>query len=330
MRVITALLAAALSAFCVLGAHAQILNFTNDLSLANGPKADRTLLQDRPDTVHFPAGSAVWGVLYVPSAGFVNINAFSGTPQGGGALRKTVEMANRSGGWDLVSSELLNVPVDLGAAKSIIVPIIPDQPNNSQPFDQLLRMISAHKGPGPILMRVKIESGDGSNHFSQNGFYLDTANGLGRYGDWLAQRSAATNAANNDFEMQHLQPRSAFVNGYRSLRTDPKFIADVRRWWRDKVPNAPLLSAKVCSGDYIIVRNNLGIVTERQLCALVTYKSGANCFAMMRRFSYPRIGRDTFASELVDATYANQRLPADEGEALAGAHPYAIKCNASR
>jgi len=48
-----------------------------------------------------------------------------------------------------------------------------------------------------------------------------------------------------------------------------------------------------------------GIVAEKQLCALVTYKSGNQCFAMMRRFSYRRIGRDTFDNDLVDATYAD-------------------------
>ena len=155
----------------VLRAHAQTLNFTNDFSLAKGPQADPRLLQDRPDTAHFPAGSAIWAVVYVPSSGFVDINAFSGKPQGGGALRKTVEMANGSGGWNIVSSELLDVPANLGTGKSIVVQIIPDKPNASQPFNQLLDMISAHKGPDPILMRVKIEGGDDPSHFTRNGFY---------------------------------------------------------------------------------------------------------------------------------------------------------------
>ena len=121
-------------------AQAQILNFTNDAHMS---PTDKSLLQDRPDTVHFPAGSAVWAVLYVPSA---DINAFSGRPQGGGAIRKTVEMANRSGGWDTVSSELVAVPAEIGSHKSVISNIIPDQPNDSQPFNQLLNMLAARKG----------------------------------------------------------------------------------------------------------------------------------------------------------------------------------------
>jgi hypothetical protein len=50
----------------------------------------------------------------------------------------------------------------------------------------------------------------------------------------------------------------------------------------------------------------------------------------MRRFSYRRIGRDTFENELVDATYATQELPADAGESFSGAHPYEIECNANK
>jgi hypothetical protein len=318
-----------LCALCVVGARAQILNFTNDFSQAKGPKADRGLLKDRPDTVHFPAGSAVWAVLYVPSAGFADINEFTGMPQGGGALRKTVEMATQSGGWNLISSELIDVPANLGTGESIVIKIIPDKPDSSQPFNQLLDMIAAHKGPTPILLRVKIASGDGSAHFTQNGLYLDVADGLGRYGEWLAQRAAAANTANNDFEQKHFQPRTAFVTNYRSLRSDPKFVSDVRKWWSDKGGGSTLLSTKTCSDDYIIMRNELGAVTEKQLCALVTYKSGTKCFAMMRRFSYRRIGKDTFENELVDATYANQSLPADEGETFSGAHQYEIACSVS-
>jgi hypothetical protein len=247
-------------------------------------------------------------------------------PQGGGAIRKTVEMATQSGGWNTISSELIDVPASLGTGKSIVMNIIPDKPDGTQPFNQLLDMISAHKGPNPILLRVKIASGDGSAHFSQNGFYLDVADGLGRYGEWLSQRTSAATTANNDFEQLHFRPRTAFVANYRSLRSDPKFTADVRKWWSDKAGGSTLLSTKTCSDDYIIMRDNLGIVTEKQLCALVTYKSGTKCFAMMRRFSYRRLGRDTFENELVDATYANQSLPADEGETFSGAHPYEIAC----
>jgi hypothetical protein len=329
MRVISTLLMMAICALCLPSARAQILNFTNDSSLTNGPKADKGLLKDRPDAVHFPAGSAVWAVLYVPTAGFADINEFSGKPQGGGALRKTVEMANLSGGWNILSSELLDVPANLGTGKSIVLPIIPDKPDSTQPFNLLLDMISAHKGPTPILMRVKIESGENPRQYSQNGFYLDISDGLGRYGEWLTQRGAAINTANDAFEQQHLRPRSAFVANYRSLRSDPKFVADVRRWWSDKV-GGPLLSVKVCSDNYILFRDNIGLVTDKQLCALITYKSGAKCFAMMRRFSYPRVGRETFASEVEDATYANQSLTADEGENFSGAHPYEIECSAPK
>ena len=321
-----------MAAVCALGlcnAEAQTLNFTNELSHAAGPQGDDNLLKDRPDTVHFPAGSAVWSVLYVRPGGFADINAFSGRPQGGGALRKVVEMANRSGGWDLVSSQLVDVPADLGKRTSIVATIIPDKPDGSQPFNQLLDMIAAHKGSNPILMRVKFENGEDPSQFTQNGFYLDVTDGLGRYGEWLAQRNGAANAAHADFEQQHLGPRSAFVSGYRSRRSDPRFVADVHKWWADKV-GSPLLSTKVCSDDYIVMRNNVGIVTEKQLCALVTYRSGKQCFAMVRRFSYRRIGRDTFENEVVDATYADQRLPADEGESFAGAQPYEITCGAAR
>ena len=326
MRAVSSLLTLLLCALCVAGARAQTLNFTNDLSRATGSKADRGLLKDRQDIVHFPAGSSVWAVLYVPSAGFVDINAFTGMPQGGGALRQTVEMATQSGGWNLVSSELIDVQANLGTGKSIVMNIIPDKPDSSQPFNQLLNMIAAQKGPNPILLRVKFASGDGSASYTQNGFYLDIADGLGRYGEWLTQRGAATKTANDNFEQQHFRPRTEFVRNYRSLRSDPKFAADVRKWWSDKGGGSPLLSTKTCSDDYIIVRNNLGAVTEKQLCALVTYKSGTKCFAMMRRFSYRRLGKDTFENELVDATYANQRLPADEGETFSGAQPYEIAC----
>jgi hypothetical protein len=322
-----------LTAICAMGvpiAGAQTLNFANSLAQVTGPTADRGLLLDRPDTVHFPAGSAVWAVLYVPPAGFESINEFADMPQGGGSIRRTVEMANRSGGWDPVSSELVPILPDLGTRKSIAFNIIPDQPNDTQPFNQLLSMIAAHKGQTSILMRVKIESGNDPSHFATNGFYLDTANGLGRYGEWLAQRSAASAAANADFEQQHLRPRSAFVKNYRSVRTDPKFLADVRKWWTDKVPGTPLLSARVCSDDYIIFRDNLGFVTDKQSCALITYKSGTQCFAEIRRFSYRRVGRDTFENQVVDATYANQQLPADEGESFSGAQPYEIDCNAAK
>jgi hypothetical protein len=329
MNVMRTFLMLALCALWTFSAAAQTLNFTNDLSLATGPTADRGLLLDRPDTPHFPAGSAIWAVLYVPPAGFTSINDFSGMPQGGGAIRKTVEMANRSGGWDLVSSELLGVAADLGPRKSITISVIPDQPNASQPFNQFLDMVSARKGQSSILMRVKFESGADPAHYTQNGFYLDTADGLGRYGEWLAQRGAASNAANADFEQQHMRARSAFVKNYRSLKSDSKFIADVRRWWSAKGGGAPLQSAKVCSDEFIVMRDSLGFVTEKQLCALVTYKSGGQCFAMMRRFSYRRVGKDSFDSDIVDATYANQSLPADEGEAFAGAHPYQIDCNSA-
>ena len=305
-------------------AQAQVLNFTNDVHQA---QTDKGLLQDRPDTAHFPSGSAIWAVLYVPSA---NINAFSGRPQGGGAIRKTIEMANRSGGWDLVSSELVNVPAELGTRRSIVSPIIPDKPDDSQSFNQLLTMIAAKKGTKSILMRVKLEDGEDPAVFAQNGFYLDIADGLGRYGDWLAQRGAASTAANADFEQQHLAARSAFVKNYRSLKSDSKFLADVHKWWNDKVPGTPLLSSKVCSDDYIIFRDNLGFVTDKQLCVLVTYKSGTQCFAETRRFSYRRVGKDAFENDVVDATYANQSLPADQGESFSGAHPYAIDCSAAK
>jgi hypothetical protein len=305
-------------------AQAQVLNFTNDLHAA---QTDKGLLQDRPDTIHFPSGSAVWAVLYIPNA---DVNAFSGRPQGGGAIRKTVEMANRSGGWDLVSSELVNVPAELGTHKSIVSNIIPDKPNDTQQFNQLLDMISARKGAKSILMRVKLEDGEDPAVFSQNGFYLDTAEGLGRYGEWLAQRGAAADAANAAFEQQHFASRSAFVKNYRSLKTDSKFLADVRKWWSDKVPGSPLLSSKVCSADYIIFRDNLGFVSEKQLCALVTYKNGNQCFVMTRRLSYRRVGRDTFENDVVDATYANQSLQADAGESFSGGQPYAIDCSAAR
>jgi hypothetical protein len=102
----------------------------------------------------------------------------------------------------------------------------------------------------------------------------------------------------------------------------------VRKWWSEKVGGSAPLSTKTCSADYIVMRDNLGLVTEKQLCALVTYKSGTQCFAMMRRFSYRRIGKESFDSELVDATYANQSLQADEGESFSGAHPYEIECSA--
>jgi len=329
MRIVNRLLMMATCALCMTAAHAQVLNFTSDINLTTGPSADRGLLKDRPDTVHFPAGSAVYAVLYPPSAGYADINAFSGKPQGGGALRKTIEMANGSGGWNMVSSGLEDVPADLGTRKSIVLQIIPDQPNDSQQFNQLLTMIAAHKGTGPILMRVKIEGGDAPQQFTQNGFYLDTSDGLGRYGEWLAQRGAAANAANAAFEQQHLRPRTAFVANYRSLQTDPKFVADVRRWWTEKT-GGPLLSAKVCSADTIVLRNGFGIVTEKRLCALVTYKSGNQCFAMIRLFSYRRMGADTFDNDLVDATYADLSLPADQGESFSGAHPYEIACSATK
>jgi hypothetical protein len=327
MRVISTLLMTAISTLYVLGANAQTLNFTNDFSLAT---SDRGLLKDRTDIVHFPAGSAVWAVLYPGSAGYVDINAFSGMPQGGGSLRKTVEIANRSGGWNTVSSELLEVPANLGTRKSIVLQIIPDEPNDSQQFNQLLDRISEHKGPAPIVIRVKIENGGDPSQYTQNGFYLDIENGLGRYGEWLAQRDASRKAAHDDFERQHLQPRTAFVKNYRSLRNDPKFVADVRKWWSEKVGGPTPLSTKICSADYIVMRDNLGLVTEKQLCALITYKSGTQCFAMMRRFSYPRIGKESFDSELVDATYADQSLQADEGESFSGAYPYEIECRATK
>ena len=179
-------------------------------------------------------------------------------------------------------------------------------------------------------MRVKFEDGEDPAVFTQNGFYIDTPDGLGRYGEWLAARGAAADVANADFEQKHLAARSAFVKNYRSLKTDPKFQADVRKWWADKVPGSALLSSKVCSDDYIIFRDNLGFVSEKQLCALVTYKSGNQCFVMTRRLSYRRIGRDTFENDVVDATYANQSLPADAGESFSGGHPYAIDCSAAR
>ena len=320
---------AAICTMSMCGAEAQTLNFTNEMNHTTGPQVDRDLFKDRPDTVHFPAGSAVWAVLWVRPAGFADINAFSGRPQGGGALRKVVEMANRSGGWDLVVSKLGDVSAELGPKQSLVSTIIPDKPDGSQSFNQLLDMIAAHKGNSPILMRVKFENGEDPSQFTQNGFYLDVTDGLGRYGEWIAQRTAATNAAHADYEQEHLKPRSEFVKGFRSRRTDPKFVADVHKWWSDKVGSA-LLSTKVCSDDYNVFRNNFGVVLEKQLCALITYKSGNQCFAMVRRFSYRRMGSDSFENEVVDSTYAEQRMPADGDESFFGGHPYEITCGAAR
>ena len=330
MRSIFVCAAFAAANLSALNAPAQTLNFTNNLNFATGPQADRGLLKDQPETAHFPAGSAIYAVLYVTPAGFRDINAFSGAPEGGGALRVTVEMATKGGGWDLVSSRLVDVSADLGTRRSIVLPIIPDKPDDSSQFNQLLDMISAHKGPAPILMRVKIANGVDGASYAQNGFFLDVASGLGRYGDWLAQRTANQKDATADFERKHLKPRTDFVRAYHSLPSNPKFISDVGKWWVEKAGGSRLLSTKICSDGYVIFRDSLGVISERQLCALITYKSGSQCFATIRRFSYRRIGQDQFDTSVVDATYENQSIPADPGATFSGGQPYQIECGPSK
>jgi len=301
-------------------ASAQVvLNFTDHVPSMKSIEPE--LLREHPQNPTFAAGNGIYAVLNLANVGNTVGDWAHGT------VRVIVDVGN---GTDFDPLYMKDYPVspEQGATSVTVVPVLPDQPDHTFPgYDQLMRMLAApHRDP-KVLFRVRLEGADAdSNHsFAVSGFYYDTTAGLGRYAAWNKDEQGKRASANRAYEDAHIIPRTKAVRAYRSVRSDAKIEADARRWWKSHVTGGQVLQGvKTCS-DLILVRDQLGVLSEKQSCVLYTYKGGGKCWAQMRRLSYRRLGKDTYDTNLVDSTYATMHVPVG-GEELDGAREYEIGC----
>lgn len=139
-----------------------------------------------------------------------------------------------------------------------------------------------------------------------------------------ASDDASKLAADNQFAAI-----SRFVKNYVSKKNDPALINDITKWWNGtgKVIN-PLLKVYIANGDYTVQRNDLGIILNKHVTALLVYHWQADnkCYVKWQNFGYENMGGSTYSTELktwapndVVFNMENQRLNAGQG--------YVLDCN---
>jgi hypothetical protein len=302
-------------------ASAQVMNFTADPDDLKQPDKFRA---DRGANQTFPAGSAVWMTLFVNAdqrtVGNFAAGKMGATPADQPSVKVTVSLLNQYKNFD----ELFSVDVPIAPANmnadNMILPIIADNYDPSFPgFDNLITRLELHKKGVPLQVKVRVESKD-PQFWSQNGFFLDESHGLGRFQAWIDQKHGAL----QKLDAAKIPARTHAVRAFRSMKNDTRFEADALAWFKTHTGGRALDGVKVCS-DLIIVRDQFGFPSEKQLCALYTYEANHKCWAQMRRLSYRRVGKDTYDKDVVDSTYDTMHIPVGD-EQFVGAREYEISC----
>lgn len=118
---------------------------------------------------------------------------------------------------------------------------------------------------------------------------------------------------------------TAYIRNLGSKRSDPVLTRDIKNWSHNETTTVYIMDA-----NYSITRNYRGEVVNKNIPAIIKYKTGGQCYIQWRAFGYEALGGGIFGKDLgtynksnyyLEATGPGGSLQLEQGVA------YPIDCN---
>lgn len=86
-----------------------------------------------------------------------------------------------------------------------------------------------------------------------------------------------------------------YAKNFKSKRTDPELEKGIVKWWNgDGSTVNPGIKIYFIQPEFIIVRNNLGVVLHKTVEGLILYPKNGKCYVMWKKFAYESLGGGVF------------------------------------